>query len=205
MIYSKQSLCAKGGIRLEYGVFASEVCRQLDLNANTLRKWCIALERRNYQFERDKRNQRIYYPKDIALLERMRNLSSDGSRNKSDTLDILLSEEENGQITQSVTYNENGHTPVIERSDEHVEKTELTLVKMNNIQEKLVHQQQQIIIQNTELTKMFLEERKEKHELKEQLYDLQQKMNEVLAFVQQESEEKSKSLFQKIFSKKSKH
>lgn len=188
----------------EYGVFASEVCRQLELNANTLRKWCIALEERDYHFERDKRNQRIYYSKDIVLLGRMKELSSEGSRNKSETLEILFSEMENGQITQSVPDIENVPVPVNERSGDFPSETNLVLSKMNNLEERIIAQQQQILIQNTELTKLFLEERKEKNELKEQLSDLQEKMNEMLEIVHQQTEEKSKSIFQKLFSKKSK-
>ncbi|MGG0277997.1 hypothetical protein [Bacillus rhizoplanae] len=188
----------------EYGVFASEVCRQLELNANTLRKWCIDLEEHGYSFERDKRNQRIYYSKDIVLLGRMKELSAEGSRNKSETLEILFSEMENGQITQSVTDMENVPVPVNERSEDFPSDTSLVLAKINNFEERIIAQQQQILIQNTELTHLFLEERKEKNELKEQLSDLQEKMNEMLEFVHQQSEEKSKSLFQKLFSKKSK-
>lgn len=188
----------------EYGVFASEVCRQLELNANTLRKWCGFLEERNYIFERDKRKQRIYYSKDIALLKRMKEISNGGSRTIEETLNILFSEMDNGQITQSVPDIKNVPVPVGERSRDFPSETSLVLTKMNNLEEKIIGQQQQIIIQNSELTKMFLEERKEKNELKEQLSDLQGKMDEMLKFVQQQSEEKGKSLFQKIFSKKSK-
>lgn len=188
----------------EYGVFASEVCRQLELNANTLRKWCISLEDREYIFERDKRKQRIYYSKDIALLKRMKEISNGGSRTLEETLNILFSEMDNGQITQSVLDIKNVPVPVGERSRDFPSETSLVLTKMNNLEEKIIGQQQQIIIQNSELTKMFLEERKEKNELKEQLSDLQGKMDEMLKFVHQQSEEKGKSLFQKIFSKKSK-
>ncbi|WP_256869976.1 hypothetical protein [Bacillus sp. CDB3] len=40
--------------------------------------------------------------------------------------------------------------------------------------------------------------------MKEQLSDMQEKMNEMLEFVHQQSEERSKSFFSKFFSKKSK-
>ncbi|PFI06562.1 DNA-binding protein, partial [Bacillus cereus] len=50
---------------MEYGYFAQEVAKQLDINTNTLRRWSIELEKMEYIFERNERNQRIYYENDI--------------------------------------------------------------------------------------------------------------------------------------------
>lgn len=57
---------------MEYGYFAQEVAKQLDINANTLRRWSIELEKMEYIFERNDRNQRIYYLKDINVLKQMK-------------------------------------------------------------------------------------------------------------------------------------
>lgn len=57
---------------MEYGYFAQEVAKQLEINANTLRRWSIELEKMDYTFERNDRNQRIYYQKDIEILRQMK-------------------------------------------------------------------------------------------------------------------------------------
>ncbi|MEW5207618.1 MerR family transcriptional regulator, partial [Bacillus cereus] len=57
---------------MEYGYFAQEVAKQLDINTNTLRRWSIELEKMEYIFERNERNQRIYYENDIDILKQMK-------------------------------------------------------------------------------------------------------------------------------------
>lgn len=57
---------------MEYGYFVQEVAKQLEINANTLRRWSIKLEKMDYTFKRNDCNQRIYYQKDIEILRQMK-------------------------------------------------------------------------------------------------------------------------------------
>jgi transposase-like protein len=39
----------------EYGFFFKEVALKLDINASTLRQWCLAMEKEGYEFNRNKK------------------------------------------------------------------------------------------------------------------------------------------------------
>jgi transposase-like protein len=61
----------------EFGSFAKEVSILLDINTNTLRRWSIELEKQGYEFERNEKEQRIYYKRDIIALKQMQQLISE--------------------------------------------------------------------------------------------------------------------------------
>ena len=61
----------------EYGSYSKEVAELLDLNPNTLRRWSIELEKEGYVFERNDKDQRIYYKRDILSLRHLQKLSSE--------------------------------------------------------------------------------------------------------------------------------
>uniref|UniRef100_C5DB37 Putative DNA binding protein n=1 Tax=Geobacillus sp. (strain WCH70) TaxID=471223 RepID=C5DB37_GEOSW len=52
----------------EFGALAKEVSLFLDINPNTLRRWSIELEKCGYVFQRDEKDRRIYYKRDILAL-----------------------------------------------------------------------------------------------------------------------------------------
>ena len=52
----------------EYGMFAKELALNLDINTNTLRRWALELEEHGYEFDRNEKNQRVYYERDILAL-----------------------------------------------------------------------------------------------------------------------------------------
>lgn len=61
----------------EFGSYAREVAALLDINTNTLRRWAIELEKEGYIFERNDKDQRIYYKRDILALKYLKQLSSE--------------------------------------------------------------------------------------------------------------------------------
>lgn len=58
----------------EFGTFAKAVAIHLDINVNTLRRWAIELEKFDYNFERNEKNQRMYYERDILVLSDMKRM-----------------------------------------------------------------------------------------------------------------------------------
>jgi DNA-binding transcriptional MerR regulator len=56
----------------EFGTFAKEVAVNLDISTSNLRKWSLLLEDAGYEFERNEKNQRIYYDRDINVLSQMK-------------------------------------------------------------------------------------------------------------------------------------
>lgn len=56
----------------EFGIFSKEVATSLDISTSNLRKWSLLLEESGYVFERNKKNQRIYYNRDVNALSQMK-------------------------------------------------------------------------------------------------------------------------------------
>ncbi|MCU5571115.1 MerR family transcriptional regulator [Bacillus cereus] len=239
---------------MDFGRFSGQVSKELDVNGNTLRVWCLELESAGYMFERNNRQQRIYYEHDIALLKEMKVLMADGTRTLQEAISILLesslSDATDNALTHTVNDNDGSEiTPsqrnnnaagvayaILEQTNEKMaelikqqqtialqnqeilnvihkdnEEKQLVIQAVFEKQQQIIEQQQDIHLQNQSITKMYLDEREEKlkerqekNELKEQFSVMQEKMNEMLEFVHQQSEEKSKSFFSKFFSKKSK-
>ncbi|MEA3577711.1 MerR family transcriptional regulator [Peribacillus frigoritolerans] len=57
-----------------FGYFAKTVSERLGIAKDTLRSWSLKLEAEGVKFERNAREQRIYYEKDIRALENMKEL-----------------------------------------------------------------------------------------------------------------------------------
>jgi DNA-binding transcriptional MerR regulator len=181
---------------VEFGYFAAEVCKDLNLNSNTLRKWSLALEDAQYKFERNPRNQRIYYEKDIALLKRMKNLMADGSRTLEDTVQTLINEQDNAEITHSVLVTENSKVTVKERYQEDI----FSLFQETNKQLACTLQQQEIIAQqNKQILELLLEERQNNAEIRRENEELKERLNKVLDYMEkQEGNSSKKSFFQRM-------
>lgn len=64
----------RGDDMSEFGTFAKAVAIHLDINVNTLRRWAIELEKFDYNFERNEKNQRMYYERDILVLSDMKRM-----------------------------------------------------------------------------------------------------------------------------------
>ena len=184
---------------MEFGYFAAEVCKDLNLNSNTLRKWSLALEDAQYKFERNPRNQRIYYEKDIALLRRMQDLMKDGGRTLEDAVQTLINEQDNAEITHSVLVTENSKVTVKERYQEDI----LSLFRETNKQLACTLQQQEIIAeQNKQILGLLLEERQRTEEerqnnaeIQKENEELKERLNRVLDYIEKQEENKSKKSF----------
>ncbi|PFU77982.1 MerR family transcriptional regulator, partial [Bacillus thuringiensis] len=87
---------------MEYGYFAQEVAKQLDINTNTLRRWSIELEKMEYIFERNERNQRIYYENDIDILKQMKEYLNQNWKLEEAATRSMENTEENAQKTDGV-------------------------------------------------------------------------------------------------------
>ncbi|KFM95683.1 MerR family transcriptional regulator [Bacillus clarus] len=183
---------------MEYGYFAQEVAKQLDINTNTLRRWSIELEKMDYIFERNERNQRIYYENDIDVLKQMKEyLNQNWKLEEAATrsMDII---EENEQKTDSVQ----------EESD-----TEITLQKRSQtdisiIQDKfsyMFNQQEKIVQQNQDIINLLLQERSEKEEKDLQIQLLQEKLDKAIQLLNEDRQEQldntKKTFIQRLFNR----
>lgn len=59
-----------------FGYFAKDVAAELELTTSTLRRWSIELEKAGYSFERNEKEQRIYYERDFKAFRELKKLLS---------------------------------------------------------------------------------------------------------------------------------
>jgi len=57
-----------------FGYFAKIIADQVEIKTDTLRTWSLKLEAEDMEFERNAQKQRIYYERDIRMLQNMKEL-----------------------------------------------------------------------------------------------------------------------------------
>ncbi|PGY64583.1 MerR family transcriptional regulator [Bacillus cereus] len=206
---------------MEYGYFAQEVAKQLEINANTLRRWSIELEKMDYTFERNDRNQRIYYQKDIEILRQMKiylkqnwkldeaaatvsnediaapETFKDNASNSPQDAENKLYEGINATETDSVHGSDNADITLLEaeRSQEESFMMKERFVHMFEQQDKIVQQNQTII-------DLLIQERSIAEEKDQEIKLLQNKLDKAITLLQEDKKEipaPKKSLIQRLF------
>ncbi|MFF2242361.1 MerR family transcriptional regulator [Bacillus thuringiensis] len=206
---------------MEYGYFAQEVAKQLEINANTLRRWSIELEKMDYTFERNDRNQRIYYQKDIEILRQMKiylkqnwkldeaaatvsnedsaapETFKDNTSNSPQDAENKLYEGINATETDSVHGSDNADITLLEaeRSQEEIFMMKERFVHMFEQQDKIVQQNQTII-------DLLIQERSIAEEKDQEIKLLQNKLDKAITLLQEDKKEipaPKKSLIQRLF------
>ena len=59
-----------------FGYFAKDVASELQITTSSLRRWSIELEKSGYSFERNEKDQRIYYERDFKAFRELKKLLS---------------------------------------------------------------------------------------------------------------------------------
>lgn len=139
----------------EYGSFSKEIAELLEINTNTLRRWSIELEKQGYIFERNEKDQRIYYKHDIIALKKVQHLISERTPasnaftkvasefiNKKELEQTLSVHDKKGENGVHITLSKNDLGALIEQSVERaIEKEREAMfkafeTKMNDVIEQ---------------------------------------------------------------------
>lgn len=91
-----------------FGYFSKNVAEELKITTSTLRRWSILLEKEGYIFQKNEKEQRIYYERDFKALRELKKLISN-SIPVIDAIKVITSQHfyrENNKKTLSV-YSEN--------------------------------------------------------------------------------------------------
>ncbi|PAW43621.1 hypothetical protein CKQ69_31210 [Bacillus toyonensis] len=151
----------------EYGVFSSQVGEILDINPNTLRTWCLELEKFDYNFERNKRSQRIYYTQDVEVLREMKNLMNTGTYTIQEAIkQVLESKGLQGANAQTGSVLEQKNA-VMTRDEPPNALNQMNMALLETASARmseLVEQQSQIMMQNKQIVSMLLDERAAKEQ-----------------------------------------
>ncbi|EJR90567.1 hypothetical protein IKE_05954 [Bacillus cereus VD196] len=185
---------------MEYGYFAQEAARQLDINTNTLRRWSIELEKMDYVFERNERRQRIYYDNDINILKQMKEYLN-----------------QNWKLDEAATRSVDASEDNTKKTDIVQEKTEIELTlpersKTNVLilQDKFLHmfdQQEKIVQQNQDIINLLLKERSENEEKDLQIKLLQEKLDKAIELLNEDRKDHQdnikKTFIQRLLNRRS--
>lgn len=88
----------------QFGYFAKDVAVELEVTTSTLRRWSIELEKSGYVFERNDKEQRIYYERDFKAFRELKKLLTH-SVAFTDAIKAVVSmdlEDKNASLTPSV-------------------------------------------------------------------------------------------------------
>jgi DNA-binding transcriptional MerR regulator len=91
-----------------FGYFAKDVAVDLEITTSTLRRWSLELEKLGYVFERNEKEQRIYYERDFKVFRELKKLLSNSVSFTDATKAVVAMdiENKNAVITPSVFHDE---------------------------------------------------------------------------------------------------
>lgn len=166
-------------MELELGYFSKDVALELNITTSTLRRWSIFLEKNNYMFERNEKDQRVYYERDIRALRELKLLLS-----KSIPFDNAI------KIITAMDFEKENHekTPSVYNEMIRLSKSELQSI----IQSALEQEREIILAAMDEKLSNKIEQRDRAlvHQLKETLTEKQLEL-----------QQSQKGFFRRIFSK----
>src|SRR6478735_278274 len=181
----------------EYGYFAKDVAAELEVTTSTLRRWSIELEKAGYKFERNEKDQRIYYDRDFKAFRELKKLISNS---------VVLIDAINAVVSMDVEGLNASQTPSVYR-----EETRLTRQFLKEILDEKI---------NKEIQQAFEEGRQQGHkEIKEMIKKIEKRSEErdenlisVIRAIREEKEEvkqliaasqeqAKKTFWQRLFSK----
>lgn len=184
----------------EFGFFSKEVALKLDINASTLRQWCLAMEKEGYEFQRNDKEQRIFYDRDINLLFELQNLI-EKTRNREDAIKQIVSRSKSvDNAKKLLSVNEN------ERDNITISKVDLEELIQKAV-DKTTEQQNKLVLQLMERIdqqQKYIDERLEQRDqnLLEALRESQETKQQLLQIAAAHEEEQKKGFFARLFGKK---
>ena len=177
----------------EYGFFSKDVALKLDINASTLRQWCLAMEKEGYEFHRNDKEQRIYYERDINLLFELKNLI-EKTRNRDDAIKTVVSRQKTVDNTEKMlSVNENEHDNITVSKSDLEELIQASVEKAIEKEREAMFKAFEMKLNNT------IEQRDRK--LMESLRESQEERKVLLQLATPQEEEKKKGFFARLFSK----
>jgi DNA-binding transcriptional MerR regulator len=167
----------------EYGFFSKDVALKLDINASTLRQWCLAMEKEGYEFQKNDKNQRIFYDRDISLLFELKMLI-EKTRNRDDAIKSVVSKRKSVDNTEKLlSVNEN------ERDNITVSKSDLEEIIQRSV-EKAIEKERESMFKAFEMKLNDTVEQRDRYLLHQLNESMEQKRLEIAAAKEEEENKK---------------
>lgn len=183
----------------EFGTLSKEVAFHLDINPNTLRRWSLELEKHGYIFERNNKDQRIYYERDIQALLELKTILDKGQSMENATKVVATKHKErkNAEKTLSVIINDERDNEKIALSKRELESMIESTVEKAVI--KAVEQEREAMFKVFELKMSDSIEKRDRMLMQSINQTMEEKRLEIAAAVEEEN--KKTSFFTRLFSK----
>ena len=181
----------------EYGYFAKDVAAELEVTTSTLRRWSIELEKAGYKFERNEKDQRIYYDRDFKAFRELKKLISNS---------VVLVDAINAVVSMDVEGLNASQTPSVYREETRLTRQFLEEIldeKINKaIQQAFEEGRQQGQKEIKEMMKK-IEKRSEERDdnLMSVIRSIQEEKEEVKQLIAASQEQAKKTFWQRLFSK----
>ncbi|RAS72764.1 DUF3967 domain-containing protein [Priestia endophytica] len=127
---------------MEQTYFGSEVASTLKIGSSTLRKYSLALEEQGYIFDRGMNNSRIFYQKDVAMIQRIMNAMNKKNITLEQAIKLAISSVPEDIVATAVMDKQTESSidvAMLERL-ERLEKINLELVKRLEEQQRMLQE-----------------------------------------------------------------
>jgi DNA-binding transcriptional MerR regulator len=181
----------------EYGYFAKDVAADLEVTTSTLRRWSIELEKAGYKFERNEKDQRIYYDRDFKAFRELKKLINNS---------VVLIDAINAVVSMDVEGLNASQTPSVYREETRLTRQLLEEIldeKINQaIQQAFEEGRQQGHKEIKEIIKKIEKRSEERDEnLMSVIRSIREEKEEVKQLIAASQEQAKKTFWQRLFSK----
>jgi len=154
-----------------------EVADLLQIGDSTLRRWCLMLEERGYQFMKNEHNQRGFRDHEVLMFRKLKELTKSKGKKLEDALDVVLSMYSSTNQTTLVQSNPASGSPSNDVQNTLAEKIEQVLEINRQLVEYIRTRDDQFLDQIKELNETRLQlaavsEQKEINERQERITDM---------------------------------
>ncbi|MCM3732990.1 MerR family transcriptional regulator [Fictibacillus nanhaiensis] len=173
----------------------NELSKILNIGTSTLRKWCLALEKNDYEFMRTDQNKRLYVERDVIALRHFQALVQQNNMSLENAALIVSSKfnkDRSSTGTPSVLQNNEENKRSSERSEPVLEQ----LVEHIKMQQEYIERQEQFnkeLLTRLDKQQKYIEERLNERDkaLTSSIRELQKSNEEIKQLNAAEPEKKS--------------
>lgn len=152
---------------MEKAYWNHEVAQRLNMGKSTLRRWCLELEKQGYVFSKGEQDSRAFLEQDVLILEKMKQLQSQGKKLE-DAIKQILSEHERVLLTPQ-------SAPRSLDIDLKMEREQLKKELLEEMKQELLSREQRIFQRLEERDQVLVQHIREIQETKKLMAATQQK------------------------------
>jgi DNA-binding transcriptional MerR regulator len=181
---------------------AKEVVDKINIGDSTLRKWCLALEKQNYNFIRTDQNKRLFTEKDVFVLSQMKVLVQDKNMSINNAAAVIASKYLKEVFSNETEIEQVSQSPQTLFSNETLEELKTEIEQLKSMNTMILQHLEEQKRDKEELQK-YIRERLDHHDklLMQSIRETQEEKQARLQLATAQEEEKVKNLWSRLFGK----